>query len=107
MPQENIGRTICTPQKFCPNKSKRNLIECLTNRTLVISTTDTIADELIRTKQMFLRIGYPECFNDRSKKINRNKLTLQTVKKALKLCVSSMGDAEIDMLSRRLQVTSV
>lgn len=72
----------------------------------MISTADTIEDELIRVKEKrFCKAGILGVLLTKSMNINRNKYSIQIARKVTYLSVHLGEESLADMLIRRLQVT--
>lgn len=68
-------------QSFVPTNQKRNFIQRLTDTALMVCAADTIEGKLMGVRQTFLQNEFLEYFINIGIKTNRNKPSLQTVRK--------------------------
>ncbi|MGL4482492.1 MAG: reverse transcriptase domain-containing protein [Lactococcus garvieae] len=90
-------------RSFVPLKHKRNLIRCLTHRSVSICTSDTIDAELDFLKNVFRESEYPEEFireNMMTTTPPRSSLTAE--KKQIYITVPYKGETTAEILTRRL-----
>ncbi|MBM6549450.1 hypothetical protein, partial [Streptococcus dysgalactiae] len=96
-------RPIYSLQEFCASQNEENLIQCITTRARRICTEDTIENELLVVRSIFLQNGYPERFVDSAMVQRDAKVTKENVeKKVIYMSLPFKGDTLAEAIDRRL-----